>query len=332
MTDTKKRVLANLVFSAIAMVALLLWGGTDEEDRRILDELCAFPGLHELAETGDVSLCTHGPDPVRALTAGNIDPEIITPIRRDRLCPGDGKSGHRIHVWWTVPAGAGLKEPTTASAEKQVYDTLGYAERMLQSATTTHYQKFNFYCETDTRPTLIRLGTSVGTNGQIEFEEVTSALQARGVLDDPAVINLVFGLGTNGIYDYCGQGTLMPLSDLDPGDELDTPQTSFVSCMGISDTTVHELMHNFGAVHPDAPNDSGAWHCYDVEDLECYNDGGSYWSNGGTAARRCPDPAPYFTLDCGKDDYYAINPPAGSYLATHWNTSRSPFLTPPRRK
>lgn len=98
-------------------------------------------------------------------------------------------------------------------------------------------------------------------------------------------------------------------------------------------TLAHETSHNLGAVQLTAPHSSGAWHCYDELDLMCYNDGGSYFKNGGQMEDDCFPPNtpadgsdPY---DCNRDDYYNMNPAAGSYLTTHWNLANSAFLTHP---
>lgn len=63
----------------------------------------------------------------------------------------------------------------------------------------------------------------------------------------------------------------------------------------------HTLFHLLGAVQPSAPFADTEWHCYDPENL------------GGI-------------FNCGPESYYDPDPPAGSYLATHWNTANSRFL------
>ncbi len=76
-----------------------------------------------------------------------------------------------------------------------------------------------------------------------------------------------------------------------------------------------------------APHSSGGWHCHDDNDLMCYWDGGSYFQHGGQMTYPCTT-TPDVWMDCGRDDYYYPGtPPAGHYLATHWNTARSGFLT-----
>ena len=90
-----------------------------------------------------------------------------------------------------------------------------------------------------------------------------------------------------------------------------------------SEVGAHELSHTLGAVGDTAPHSSartgGRSHCTDGIDLMCYNDG------GGEPHLVCADAYPP-TLDCNKDDYFNPNPPAGSYLATHWNPARNVFL------
>ena len=87
----------------------------------------------------------------------------------------------------------------------------------------------------------------------------------------------------------------------------------------------HELMHTLGAVQSSAPHSSadagGNWgHCTDEFETMCYADGSSKpltFPCSGTHER---------LFDCRNDDYFNPHPPAGSYLATHWNTAGSRFL------
>ena len=91
-------------------------------------------------------------------------------------------------------------------------------------------------------------------------------------------------------------------------------------CLGGA-VTAHEIVHTLGGVQRSAPNSTAYGHCTDDNDLMCYADG------EGTRVRLdCPDQDDDFLLDCNHDDYFNTDPAAGTYLATHWNVARSPFL------
>ena len=86
-------------------------------------------------------------------------------------------------------------------------------------------------------------------------------------------------------------------------------------------TVAHELTHVFGGVQPSAPRSTGNYaHCTDQHDVMCYRDG-----SGKAMTTRCAT-SHATLLDCGRDDYFSIAPPAGSYLARHWNTAGNSFL------
>lgn len=89
--------------------------------------------------------------------------------------------------------------------------------------------------------------------------------------------------------------------------------------------SAHELLHTIGAVQRSAPNSTAFGHCWDDQDIMCYNDGGIPNPPGGLV-NVCPN-APENQIDCRNDDYFHTNPPAGSYLATHWNVANSLYLT-----
>lgn len=91
-------------------------------------------------------------------------------------------------------------------------------------------------------------------------------------------------------------------------------------CWGYAEA--HELLHMLGAVQTSAPNSTSQGHCTDENDALCYEDG-----SGAVLNSVCPqDPVQY--VDCNLDDYFAAAPPAGSYLATHWNVADSAYLQP----
>ncbi len=81
-------------------------------------------------------------------------------------------------------------------------------------------------------------------------------------------------------------------------------------------TMLHENGHNMGAVQYSAPHSSGAAHCNDGMDIMCYDDDGSKSAYSSTV---CVVTA----YDCNHDDYFHPDPPAGNYLATHWNIASS---------
>jgi len=96
---------------------------------------------------------------------------------------------------------------------------------------------------------------------------------------------------------------------------------------------LHEITHNLGGVQWSAPHTtqpagfalSRYGHCWQGADVMCYVE-----DAGAAHAMQwdCPRlggviPQAY---DCGRDDYFNPDPPAGSYLATHWNVYDNVFL------
>lgn len=84
---------------------------------------------------------------------------------------------------------------------------------------------------------------------------------------------------------------------------------------------LHEVFHNLGAVQSSAPHGNSGGHCTDPASILCA---------AGFRTGPCPAGFDAFDvpLDCGADDYFNPAPPAGSYLATHWNIYDSALLCP----
>lgn len=93
---------------------------------------------------------------------------------------------------------------------------------------------------------------------------------------------------------------------------------------------LHEMTHVMGAVHDGAPHATGAYHCWERYSVMCYDDGGPAIPAGAfTRPVQCDRSGTFEVYDCGSDDYFAVSPAAGSYLATNWNVADSVFMCAP---
>ncbi len=141
-------------------------------------------------------------------------------------------------------------------------------------------------------------------------------------------------------YEFCGLATVKP-DDRPSADNANNgdDQPGMVArvdrgCWGGVNPSIeaHELVHLLGGVQASAPNANDNFHCTDNAEVLCYDDDGVLdglvWAHGRQVPLRSVcNLAHERLLDCGHDDYFHTDPPAGSYLATHWNVASSSFLT-----
>ena len=280
-----------------------------------------------------VPLCTHGADSVAALDETG-QPPPAAPAATAALCDAGGVTGKRVEILYGVPQDKpnryGNMLTTMRNVLAQVDDNLDSSD----GATTQHYR---FLCENGTDVTIRNVTLlPVGTDNAFTWEDYLASVQnqvERGlgpknfVDDDRVYMTFVDRITSH--YPYGGQGSLFEDDRPDPSLNANNSQRPKYSMTAYFDAGVvgHEIAHNIGAVQLSSPHSSGGHHCYDGNDLMCYSDGGSYFQAGGQMTSTCA-PAAADLMDCGKDDYYDPGtPPASSYLAAHWNTANSGFLS-----
>ena len=95
-------------------------------------------------------------------------------------------------------------------------------------------------------------------------------------------------------------------------------------CWGLPNLVeAHELMHNLGGVQSTAPHATDWNHCTDDYDRMCYDDG-----SGEPVTVACSAASHDALFDCHHDDYFTTARLVPThYLATHWNTANSVFLS-----
>lgn len=278
---------------------------------------CRGSGLLRVSKVGS---CTHGPDaaPPGVDVTKSVAPVAIRTPSPTFQCSGDGVAGLRTQVLYVHASDVPDRYDTYLQSFRQ---WAGEADAIyaLSAAETGGDRHVRFVHDAACQPTVPDI--TVSPTGDDDFGSTISELQALGYnRSDRKYMAFVDATV------YCGIGNV--LGDDQPGPaNANNGGPSY----GRSDswcwngaTAAHEHTHNLGGVQLSAPNSSGGWHCVDEYDVMCYSDFPSY----PPMQYLCPDSSRNTTrFDCNHDDYYNTDPPAASYLASHWNVANSLFLT-----
>lgn len=295
---------ALVAFLAAALIAGLALGWMISR-KPTVKGLRVCPGDLRVIEVGALSFCSHGPDPV-GVTIGPICLFGICPLPLVNPpptypCVGDGISDERIVVYYAhrdAPRDDWLTRTRASAAQ---------ADALFFDRTGQHYR---YLCSG---------GLIAVRRVQVRSGSLADFIAAVGEADPDRFYAAFNELAPE---PFAGMAT-HNYSEVDEPTRHLGPMFSTTKAFAVS-IYVHELGHNLGSVNLGAPHSSGAGHCWDENDLMCYNDGGSKIPSGGT--REVCSGEELF--DCRNDDYHSANPRPGSYLASRWNTFDSLFLTP----
>ena len=281
------------------------------------------PGAYRVAGT---SFCTHGPDaaprgldlgaPVAAVggptLAGAVTAAANTPI----VCEGDGVSGNRFQVLYVRPqSGADRYAQYLATLRT----TVGGVNDILNASAAETGGVRHLRLVTDGNCDVAVTNVTVSDEASVNFGTMVGDLFAQGF--NRADRKYIIFMDAN---TYCGLGTVDQHADRPGSDNPNNFGPSFArvdSGCWVSYALAHEVMHTLGGVLASAPNGTANGHCTDAYDVMCYSD-----APGVKLVTACPQNARQDRFDCNHDDYFHTAPPAGSYLATHWNAADNQFL------
>lgn len=299
--------------------------------------------------------CTHGPDPFPAdldprpgqdptFRAGEPAPAgggADAAASGSVGCYGTGIDGYRVQLMYAREAGT---PDRYAEFEDRFRDWAARADDIFNTSAskTGGIRHIRYVTDTQCRPVIERIVLSAGAVN--DFSTTLDELEDRGY--DRSDRKYLMWVDTPGLT-YCGIALIYddfnpsttPGVNANNGNPGYGPFAARVDtrCWGQQNLVeAHELLHMLGGVlgfsspsqaPPHATNSS---HCTDESDRLCYADGvpsGVFRPNGTPTSLTFPCPGTHeVLLDCGNDDYFHTNPPAGSWLATHWNTANSAWL------
>jgi hypothetical protein len=249
------------------------------------------------------------------------------------VCTGTGTDGYRFNVYYAYDPTTGNK---LSEVEDNIRDAVAEADRQLYlksvqpGATTT--RRFRFGTEAAAGGCRVKITAfPIGHDYFLNWNNGTiflDALRDNGLIQQDVTAgeaNMVFLDDRHTGGHGCGLAGTYQDTSVTNNRNADAEQRYLLlaaNCWS-PNAALHEMIHTLGAVQLNSTNNTGAMHCNDGADVMCYNDGGV---NGEQRAVCAPTAYRTYVVDCNSDDYFSVNPPAGSYLATNWNTANSPFL------
>jgi 5-hydroxyisourate hydrolase-like protein (transthyretin family) len=259
---------------------------------------------------------------VRAAQEEGVPVPAAVAAGTDRvLCDGDGSSGYRTQAMYVTTSD---RVNRFAAVQDEIRQWAAGVDAVfnLSAAKTGGVRNVRYVTDSaaDGSCTAKLLNVTLPPGSFSSFSATVTAMRNLGYTS-PSRKYLMWVDGTG----QCGIAQTYLDSRADQANANNGSYSQFAridtACWGGSvSVEAHELAHTLGSVQNDAPHSTKVGHCWDESDRMCYADGGSY-----PMRQVCPaDQEPL--LDCNDDDYYSTYPPAGSYLATHWNTASSRFL------
>jgi len=233
------------------------------------------------------------------------------------VCDGNGTSGKRVQLIYVRGQSDADRYAQFAPQFQRFADTIdSYVLTAAQASGGT--RRVRYVHDASCRPIVDNV---VLTNAQMAGPStIANALSERGY--NSVDRNYLFWYERSGCGVAFGGG-----GDDRPGTDNPYNNGRHFAALGTGcwtwQASAHELLHSLGAVQRSAPHATAHGHCWDDQDIMCYDDGGVPNPPGGMENVCGGDEN---QIDCNKDDYFNVNPPAGSYLATHWNVARNKFL------
>lgn len=289
-------------------------------------------GLTDIVTTSTKKhVCSHGGDPAPAgasigkprvlpveMAAGTAGSAPYAASTGGIACYGGGVSGQRVQAIYARNADWADRYASVAASITSTY--AGQVEMVFAASAAETGGVRHVRWVTDPGCSLRVLNVVLPAGTATTFDATINALDAMGY-NAPDRKYLIW-MDTTAL---CGIATVFP--DDQPGLANASVGTGWARidsrCWGLNNHTVeaHELMHTLGSVENTSPHHTAYGHCTDGNELMCYVDG------AGTAVQSICPTSHANLFDCNHDDYFsATAPPAGNYLATHWNTATSPWL------